>query len=65
MAFLTFKASDYVLQKENLFILFRQHGCVGNQLNVFAKGEKSKKNKTGIPEVFLELLSLRVRKSYC
>lgn len=65
MALLTFKASDYVLQKETLFILFRQNGWVGNQLNLFVKGEKSKKIKRGIPEFFLELLSLKVQKRYC
>lgn len=63
MAFLTFGASDSVLEKEPFLILFGQNGWVGNQLNTVVKGEKRKKNKKGVPEFFLELFSLKMQKS--
>lgn len=62
MAFLTFGASESVLEKEPFLILFGQNSWVGNQLNI-VKAEKRKKNKKGVPEFFLELFSLKMQKS--
>lgn len=63
MAFLTFGASESVLEKEPFLILSGQNSWVGNQLNIGCESREKEKNKKGVPEFFLELFALKMQKS--
>lgn len=56
MAFLTFGASESVLEKEPFLILSGQNSWVGNQLNIVVKAEKRKKIKKESQNFFLSCL---------